>query len=94
MSFARHSVRLPACCCPACLWAIAAKTMERYGMRDNLHPRESLARLSCQASRTNWEQLNSFEAFPTFAAEVLVAQYAHHRRKKTPPRRGMFWQGD
>lgn len=58
------------------LWTGTAKAMGRYGMHDNLHPREFLARLSGPAARANWAQLNSFEAFPAFAAAVLVAQYA------------------
>jgi uncharacterized MAPEG superfamily protein len=51
--------------------------MGRYDLRANQHPRDFLAKLSGPASRANAAQLNSFEAFPAFAAAVLVAQYAH-----------------
>ena len=59
------------------LWTGVAKSMGRYDLRANQHPRDFLARLSGPASRANAAQLNSFEAFPAFAAAVLVAQYAH-----------------
>ena len=59
------------------LWTGIAKSMGRYDLRANRHPRDFLARLSGAASRANAAQLNSFEAFPAFAAAVLVAQYAH-----------------
>ena len=41
---------------------------------DNARPREFQARLSGVALRAHWAHLNSFEAFPPFAAGVLVAQ--------------------
>jgi len=41
---------------------------------DNRSPREFQARLSGTALRAHWAHLNSFEAFPPFAAGVLVAQ--------------------
>lgn len=59
------------------LWTGAAKSLGRYGLRANHDPREFLARLRGPAGRANAAQLNSFEAFPAFAAAVLVAQYAH-----------------
>jgi uncharacterized MAPEG superfamily protein len=59
------------------LWTGLAKSMGRYDLRANQHPRDFLAKLSGPASRANAAQLNSFEAFPAFAAAVLVAQYAH-----------------
>jgi len=59
------------------LWTGVAKSMGRYDLRANQHPRDFLAKLSGPASRANAAQLNSFEAFPAFAAAVLVAQYAH-----------------
>ncbi|MBB5359676.1 putative MAPEG superfamily protein [Rhodanobacter sp. ANJX3] len=59
------------------LWTGVAKSMGRYDLRANQHPRDFLANLKGPASRANAAQLNSFEAFPAFAAAVLVAQYAH-----------------
>lgn len=59
------------------LWTCVAKSLGRYDLRANQHPRDFLAKLSGPASRANAAQLNSFEAFPAFAAAVLVAQYAH-----------------
>jgi uncharacterized MAPEG superfamily protein len=41
---------------------------------DNRSPREFQARLSGTALRAHWAHLNSFEAFPPFAAGVLAAQ--------------------
>ena len=59
------------------LWTGVAKSMGRYDLRANQHPRDFLSNLKGPASRANAAQLNSFEAFPAFAAAVLVAQYAH-----------------
>lgn len=41
---------------------------------DNRQPREFQAHLTGTALRAHWAHLNSFEAFPTFAAGVLIAQ--------------------
>lgn len=43
---------------------------------DNSAPRLSLARLAGWAQRANWAQQNCWEAFPVFAAAVLMAQQA------------------
>lgn len=40
---------------------------------DNERPRPSLDRLTGWAQRANWAQLNSYEAFPPFAAGVIIA---------------------
>ena len=40
---------------------------------DNAQPREWLAKLEGRAKRANWAQQNSYEAFPPFAAGVIVA---------------------
>lgn len=50
-----------------------AKTIGRRRF-DNHAPREFQARLTGIAQRAHWAHLNSFEAFPAFAAAVLVAQ--------------------
>ena len=50
-----------------------AKTLDRR--RFNNHAvRDFQARMTGIAQRANWAHLNSFEAFPAFAAGVLVAQ--------------------
>lgn len=49
---------------------IAKATAKGY---DNAQPREWLARLEGRAKRANWAQQNSYEAFPPFAAAVIVA---------------------
>ena len=41
---------------------------------DNERPRDSLGQLKGWARRANWAQLNAYEAFPPFAAGVIVAQ--------------------
>jgi len=41
---------------------------------DNREPREFQARLTGTALRAHWAHLNSLEAFPPFAAGVLIAQ--------------------
>lgn len=59
------------------LWTGTAKAMGRYSLRDNREPRAFMAQLKGPGARAHAAQLNSFEAFPAFAAAVLVAQYAH-----------------
>ena len=53
------------------VWAGAAKT----GIRgyDNGRPREFLASLAGWPARANFAQQNSYEAFPPFAAGVVIA---------------------
>lgn len=43
---------------------------------DNSSPREFLDKLEGQAKRAHYAQLNSFEAFPAFAASVIIAHLA------------------
>ncbi len=50
--------------------AVAAKAGARF---DNHHPRAWLAALTGWRARAHAAQLNGFEAFPLFAAAVLVA---------------------
>jgi uncharacterized MAPEG superfamily protein len=47
------------------------------GRFDNHHPREWLARQSGARSRANAAQANSWEAFPFFAAGVIIAHLQH-----------------
>ena len=53
------------------VWAGAAK----FGQPgfDNPRPREFLAALQGWPARANWAQANSYEAFPPFAAGVIIA---------------------
>lgn len=44
------------------------------GRYNNAAPREFLAGLRGWGQRANWAQMNSFEAFPLFAAAVVIAQ--------------------
>ena len=41
---------------------------------DNRAPREQLAQTEGYRKRAHWAQFNAFEAFPPFAAAVIVAQ--------------------
>jgi len=53
------------------VWVGIAKASARG--YDNAKPREWLAKLEGRAKRANWAQQNSYEAFPPFAAAVIVA---------------------
>jgi uncharacterized MAPEG superfamily protein len=56
-------------------WTAVAKALgPRY---DNRHVREWQSKLSGVALRAHYAHLNSFEAFPFFAAAVLAAIAAH-----------------
>lgn len=50
-------------------YTLAAKASRRY---DNASPRDYLQSLEGWRQRAHWVQLNSFEAFPAFAAAVIV----------------------
>jgi uncharacterized MAPEG superfamily protein len=54
--------------------AMLAKATKGY---DNAAPREHLAHADGFRKRANWAQLNAFEAFPPFAAAVIIAQLQH-----------------
>lgn len=43
---------------------------------DNNNPREYLERTSGWRKRAHWTQMNGFEAFPPFAAAVIIAHLA------------------
>lgn len=56
------------------VWVGAAKTgSSGY---DNDRPREFLANLTGWQQRANWAQKNALEAFPLFAAAVIIAHVA------------------
>jgi len=44
---------------------------------DNASPRAFLSNLDGFRARANWAQMNQFEAFPAFAAGVVVAHQLH-----------------
>lgn len=50
-------------------FTLAAKWSRRF---DNHRPREYLDKTKGWQQRAHWAQLNSFEAFPAFAAAVIV----------------------
>lgn len=60
-------------------------SIAKFGGRgyDNAEPRASLARLTGWRARADGAQRNGFEAFPIFAAAVLVAQAAHAPQGRT-----------
>jgi uncharacterized MAPEG superfamily protein len=63
------------CVLIAGLLPYAATLTAKVGARfDNKNPREWLASQTGYRQRANAAQLNSFEAFPLFAAAVIVAQ--------------------
>jgi uncharacterized MAPEG superfamily protein len=59
------------------LGTLTAKIGGRMPPKANHHPREWLDRLEGWPKRAHWYQQNSFEAFPAFAAAVVVASLAH-----------------
>lgn len=66
-------------------WCVLAAALMPYAFTglaksrrdfDNARPRDWLAAVGGWRQRAHWAQLNSFEAFPPFAAGVIVAQQA------------------
>lgn len=53
------------------LFTVLAKTSTRF---DNAAPRDYLEQASGWRKRAHWAQLNGYEAFPPFAAAVIIAQ--------------------
>ena len=58
---------------PVIFAAYAKLSVKGY---DNSTPREFLDKLEGRAKRAHWAHLNSFEAFPVFAASVIIAYLA------------------
>ena len=54
-------------------YPIVILAKSKRGSYDNRAPREYLAQLEGFRKRANWAQLNAFEAFPPFAAAVIIA---------------------
>lgn len=59
------------------LGAITAKIGGRMPPKANHNPRQWLETLHGWPQRAHWYQNNAFEAFPPFAAAVIVAHYLH-----------------
>ena len=53
------------------VWTVMAKSSQSG--YDNNSPRVFLSQLSGWGERANWAQQNAFEAFPAFAAAVIIA---------------------
>jgi len=69
MTFAYWCVAL-AILMPLMWVGVAKATGSGY---DNARPRVWLGQLDGMSQRANWAQQNSFEAFPAFAAAVIIA---------------------
>lgn len=67
------------CVLVAGLLPYACAVIAKAGKRDfdNSHPREWLTKQEGYRQRANAAQLNSFEAFPFFAAAVIIAHVLH-----------------
>lgn len=65
---------MAACALPF-VWAILAKALGGFGIKDNQDPRQFLAKAKGVSARANAAQLNSFESLPMFLAAVIVAIY-------------------
>lgn len=59
------------------LGTLSAKIGGRMPLSANGRPRDWLQTLDGWQQRANWYQYNSFEAFPPFAAGVIIAQMLH-----------------
>ncbi|MBN8738677.1 MAG: hypothetical protein BGP24_12160 [Lysobacterales bacterium 69-70] len=70
------------CILVAALLPLVFTAIAKYGHEAGIHrlnrkPRVFQAELSGYRARAHWAHLNSLEAFPPFAAAVLVAQFTH-----------------
>lgn len=57
---------------------------------DNAKPRDYLDATTGWRRRAHWAQLNGFEAFPPFAAAVLIAHYAQAPQARVDLLAGAF----
>ncbi len=79
-------------------WAVLAAAILPYlttglaksGGFDNRAPREWQARLTGWRQRADWAQRNHFEAFPPFAAAVIIATLAHAPQGRVDALAGVF----
>lgn len=61
---------------------IMAGAAKSGGRVDNARPRAWMETLQGWRQRADWAQRNHFEAFPAFAAAVIVAELAHARQDR------------
>ncbi|MEN8641296.1 MAPEG family protein [Pseudomonas sichuanensis] len=74
------------------LCALIAKVSSgRFGMRDNHDPRAFLDTLSGLPRRAHAAQQNGYEAFPAFAAAVLVADIVGNAEQVTQDVLGVMY---
>ncbi|MEN4828978.1 MAPEG family protein [Pseudomonas sp. P39-UII1] len=74
------------------LCALIAKVSSgRFGMKDNHDPRAFLDTLSGLPRRAHAAQQNSYEAFPAFAAAVLVADIVGNAEQVTQDVLGVMY---
>ncbi|WP_447738281.1 MAPEG family protein [Pseudomonas laurentiana] len=74
------------------LCALIAKVSSgRFGLKDNHDPRAFLATLSGLPRRAHAAQQNSYEAFPAFAAAVLVADIVGNAEQVTQDVLGVMY---
>ncbi len=80
-------------------WMLIAAAMMPYltvvlakwgGGIDNRAPRPSLESLSGWRQRADWAHRNHFEAFPTIAASVFVAELTHAPQNRIDLLAGIF----
>jgi uncharacterized MAPEG superfamily protein len=80
-------------------WMLIAAAMMPYltialaksaGGIDNRAPRPSLESLSGWRQRADWAHRNHFEAFPTFATAVFVAELTHAPQTRVDQLAGIF----
>lgn len=64
--------------------------LAKSGGFDNHAPRPSLERLVGWRRRAEWAHRNHFEAFPAFAAAVIVAELAHASQSRIDLLAGIF----
>jgi uncharacterized MAPEG superfamily protein len=57
---------------------------------DNRAPRRDLGRLTGWRQRAEWAHRNHFEAFPAFAAAIIVAELAHMPQSRIDLLAGAF----
>lgn len=59
-------------------WTMTAKAggRRKMSLKENHAPRDFLATVEGPQKRADWAQQNAFEAFPAFAAAVIIAHVA------------------
>ena len=67
-----------------------AVVLAKSGGVDNRAPRQSLAKLTGWRQRADWAQRNHFEAFPLFAAAVIIAELARVPQSRIDLLAGLF----